>query len=299
LIAKSFVPPKPIRELRDVLRYRRKLVESRTAERNRLQKLLETGNIKIASVVSDVFGASGMAMLKALLQGDRTPEQMAQLAKKRMRTKIPQLELALNGRLEEHHRFLLQIQLSRLEQVDTHLNQVDQRIDEKLQPYQEQQRRLDTIPGVDRIVAAALIAEVGVDMSVFKDASHLAAWAGVCPGNNESAGKHKRVGHRKGNLMLQTVLVEAAHAASLTKGTYLKNKFYRLKARRGHKRAAMAIAHKILIAAYTMLSTGVDYRELGEVYLDRIDKTAVTRSLVGRLQHLGYAVTLHQQPDRA
>jgi transposase len=299
LIAKSFVPPKPIRELRDVLRYRRKLVESRTAERNRLQKLLETGNIKIASVVSDVFGASGMAMLKALLQGDRTPEQMAQLAKKRMRTKIPQLELALNGRLEEHHRFLLQIQLSRLEQVDTHLNQVDQRIDEKLQPYQEQQQRLDTIPGVDRIVAAALIAEVGVDMSVFKDASHLAAWAGVCPGNNESAGKHKRVGHRKGNLMLQTVLVEAAHAASLTKGTYLKNKFYRLKARRGHKRAAMAIAHKILIAAYTMLSTGVDYRELGEVYLDRIDKTAVTRSLVGRLQHLGYAVTLHQQPDRA
>lgn len=136
LIAKSFVPPKPIRELRDVLRYRRKLVESRTAERNRLQKLLETGNIKIASVVSDVFGASGMAMLKALLQGDRTPEQMAQLAKKRMRTKIPQLELALNGRLEEHHRFLLQIQLSRLEQVDTHLDQVDQRIDEKLQPYQ-------------------------------------------------------------------------------------------------------------------------------------------------------------------
>jgi transposase len=296
LISKSFVPPKPIRELRDLLRYRRKLVENRTAERNRLQKLLETANIKLASVASDVFGVSGMAMLRALVRGDATPAEMAQLAKKLLRRKIPELELALEGRVEEHHRFILEMQLSRLEQLDGHIASLDVRIDAKLTPYREQHRRLGTIPGVDRVLAAVLIAELGVDMSVFKSMGHLAAWAGACPGNNESAGKSRRSQTRKGNVHLMTALVEAAHCASRKKDTYLKDKFFRLKARRGYQRAAVAIAHKILKAAYVILSSGAEFHELGTSYLDAVDARRVTTNLVRRLERLGYAVTLESRP---
>ena len=292
LIAKSFVPPQPIRDLRDLVRYRRKLVESRTAERNRLSKLLETANIKLSSVISDIFGASGMEMLHALLEGTATATQMAQFAKQRMRTKIPELELALEGRVEEHHRFLLKMQLSRLERVDADLAHLEEHIDQLLMPYQEQRRRLMKIPGVDRIVAAVLIAEIGVDMSVFKSPSHLAAWAGVTPGNNESAGKQKSTETRKGNIHLKTALVEAASAASRKKGSYFKDKFFRLKARRGFKRAAMAIAHKILKTAHRLLSGEVEYQELGEAYLDGLDEQRVVSNLVRRLERLGHEVQL-------
>jgi transposase len=296
LIAKSFVPPKPIRELRDLLRYRRKLVESRSAERNRLQKLLETANIKLASVASDVFGVSGMAMLKALVRGDATPQEMAQLAKKRLRQKLAELELALEGKLEEHHRFVLDMQLCRLEQLDQHITKLDERIESKLAPYREPYTRLTAIPGVDRILAAVIVAEVGTDMTVFKSAAHLAAWAGVCPGNNESAGKRKRERARKGNIHLMTALVEAAHGASRTKGSYLKDKFFRLKARCGYQRAAVAIAHKILTAVHVILSTGAEYRDLGAAYLDSIDARRVTGNLVRRLERLGYDVTISPRP---
>jgi transposase len=292
LIARSFVPPKPIRELRDLMRYRRKLVENRTAERNRLLKLLETANIKLASVISDVFGASGMAMLQALLDGESTPAQMAQLAKKRMRQKIPQIELALNGMLQEHHRFILQMQLERLRQIDAHVEKLEARIDDKLRPYHEERKLLMQIPGVDRIVAGILIAELGTDMTVFHSARHVAAWTGICPGNNESAGKRKSTNIRKGNVYLKTALVEAATSASRTRGTYFKDKFFRLKARRGYKRAAIAIAHKILLAAYHMLASGTDYRERGETYLDQLDKSRVASNLVRRLERLGYQVQL-------
>ncbi len=296
LIAKSFVPPKPIRELRDLLRYRRKLVESRSAERNRLQKLLETANIKLASVASDVFGVSGMAMLKAIVRGDATPAEMAQLAKKRLRQKLGELELALEGKVEEHHRFLLEIQLCRLEQVDEHIAKLDARIDAQLTPYREHHVRLAQIPGVDRILASVLIAELGTDMTVFKSAGHLAAWAGVCPGNNESAGKRKKGPARKGNVHLMTALVEAAHGASRKKDSYLKDKFFRLKARRGYLRAAVAIAHKILKVVYVMLSTGADYCDLGAAYLDAIDAKRVTGTLVRRLERLGYDVSIAPRP---
>lgn len=298
LIAKSFVPPKPIRELRDLLRYRRKLVESRSAERNRLQKLLETANIKLASVASDVFGVSGMAMLKALVRGDTSPAEMAQLAKKRLRQKLGELELALEGKVEEHHRFLLQMQLDRLEDVDKHIAKLDARIDSKLAPYREHHVRLAQIPGVDRVLAAVMIAELGTDMTVFKSAGHLAAWAGVCPGNNESAGKKRKGTARKGNVHLMTALVEAAHGATRKKDSYFKDKFFRLKARRGYLRAAVAIAHKILKAVYVMLSTGVDYRELGAAYLDAVDARRVTGNLVRRLERLGYDVKIASRlPD--
>jgi transposase len=295
LLRSSFVPPKPIRELRDLTRYRRKLVESQAAERNRLQKLLETANIKLASVASDVFGVSGRLMLRALIEGKATPPEMAGLARGLLRKKIPELELALEGRLEEHHRFLLRLQLDRLEAAEKDLAVLEQRIEDQLKPYAAQLALLQEIPGVDWTLAAVIIAELGVDMSVFGSVSQLASWAGVCPGNNESAGKRKSSRIPKGNVYLKTALVEAANSAAKAKGTYLRDKFYRLKARRGYKRAAVAVAHKILVAIYHMLSHQVSYNELGDLYLDRLNKHHLTRNLVHRLERLGYTVTLEQK----
>jgi transposase len=292
LLRSSFVPPQPIRELRDFTRYRRKLVESRSAERNRLLKVLETANIKLASVATDVFGTSGRLMLRALMEGKSTPQEMADLAKGLLRKKIPELQLALEGKLEEHHRFLLKLQVDRLERVESDLAALEQRIQEKLQPYAAQLALLQEIPGVERTLAAVIIAELGVDMSVFQSVSQLASWAGVCPGNNESAGKRKSSRIPKGNVYLKTALVEAANSAARAKGTYLRDKFYRLKARRGYKRAAVAIAHKILVSIYHMLSQNVSYNDLGDCYLDNLNKHHLTRNLVHRLERLGYSVTL-------
>jgi transposase len=294
LLRPSFVPPKPIRELRDLLRYRRKLVESQSAERNRLLKLLEGANIKLSSVASDAFGVSGTQMIEALVEGKATPQEMAKLAKGRLREKIPQLEAALEGRLEEHHRFLLRIQLRRLRQVDADLGELEKHLFEKLRPYAPQHALLMEIPGVDRILAAVIIAELGVDMSVFGSVSQVASWAGVCPGNYESAGKRQSGRTTKGNVYLKTALVEAANAAARAKGTYLREKFFRLKARRGHKRAAMAVAHKILVAAYHMLADQVSYNDLGDAYLDQLSKRSLTRNLVRRLERLGYSVKLQE-----
>ena len=299
LLRPSFVPPKPICELRDLTRYRRKLVENQAAERNRLLKLLESANIKLASVATDVFGISGRLMLRALIEGKASPKEMAELAKKKLRSKIPELELALEGRVEEHHRFLLKLQLDRVESVEKDLEVLEQRIRQKLEPYAAQLSLLDEIPGVDWTLAAVIIAELGVDMSVFQNVSQLASWAGVCPGNNESAGKRKSSRIPKGNVYLKTALVEAANAAAKTKGTYLRDKFYRLKARRGYKRAAVAIAHKILVAIYHMLSQQVSYNDLGDLYLDKLNKHHLTRNLVHRLQRLGYTVTLTLQEKAA
>jgi transposase len=295
LLRSSFVPPKPIRELRDLTRYRRKLVESRSAERNRLLKLLESANIKLASVASDVFGVSGLLMLQALVEGQATPQEMAELAKKQLRKKIPELELALEGKMEEHHRFLLNVQLRRLQAVEQDLGVLEHRIQEKLKPYATELTLLDEIPGVDGTLAAAIIAEMGVDMSVFGSVSQLASWAGICPGNNESGGKRKSSRIPKGNVYLKTTLVEAANAAAKAKGTYLRDKFYRLKARRGYKRATVAVAHKILVAIYHMFSHGVCYNELGDLYLDKLNKHHLTRTLIHRLERLGYTVTLEQK----
>jgi transposase len=263
----------------------RKLVESRATERNRLLKLLETANIKLASVVTDVFGVSGRLMLRALVEGRATPAEMAQLARGLLRKKVDDLQLALEGRLEEHHRFLLTLQLRRLDQLDSDVELLDARIDEALSPYEEQRHLLEQIPGISHVLAAVLLAELGTDMRVFPSARHVAAWAGVCPGNNESAGKQKTTSARKGNAHLRTALVEAAIASSRKKGSYC-----------GPKRAAMAIAHKILIAAYHMLSTGASYKDLGASYLDGLDTRRVTRNLVRRLERLGYDVKLQVKP---
>jgi transposase len=292
LLRSSFVPPKPIRELRDLTRYRRKLVEAQTAERNRLLKVLESANVKLASVATDVFGVSGRLMLRALIDGIATPEEMAELAKGQLRHKIPQLQPALEGRLEPHHRFLLELQLQRVEAAERDLATLQERIQQKLEPYTAQLALLDEIPGVNRALAAVIIAELGVDMTVFQSVSHLASWAGVCPGNNESAGKRRNSRITKGNVYLKSALIEAANAAARAKGTYLRDKFYRLKARRGYKRAAVAIAHKILVAVHHILLQNVSYKDLGDLYLDKLNKHNLTRNLVHRLERLGFEVTL-------
>jgi transposase len=235
-------------------------------------------------------------MLLALAEGIDTAQEMAQLAKKQLRKKIPELQLALEGKVEEHHRFLLGVQLDRLRAVERDLEIVEQRIQEKLKPYAAELLLLDDIPGVDAALAAAIIAELGVDMRVFENVSQLASWAGVCPGNNESAGKRRRSRIPKGNMYLKTTLIEAANAAAKAKGTYLRSKFYRLKARRGYKRAAVAVAHKILVAIH-MLSHRVCYNELGDLYLDNLNRHHLTRNLVHRLERLGYTVTI--QPTAA
>jgi transposase len=248
-------------------------------------------------VASDVFGISGRLMLRALVEGKATPQAMAESSKGLLRKKIPVLELALEGRIEEHHRFLLKLQLDRLDSVERDLEVLHQRIQEKLQPYAAQLALLKEIPGVGWTLAAVIIAELGVDMRVFQSVSQLASWAGVCPGNNESAGKRKSSRIPQGNVYLKTALVEAANSAARAKGTYLRDKFYRLKARRGYKRAAVAIAHKILVAVYHMFSQQVSYNDQGDLYLDKLNKNHLTRNLVHRLHRLGYTVTLTPQPQ--
>jgi transposase len=292
LIAPSFVPPAPVRELRDLTRYRRKLSEAGASERNRLLKLLETANIKLAGVASDVFGVSGRAMLRALIAGGASPEEMAQLARGRLRRKLGELELALDGSVQEHHRFLLALQLQRIEAIEADLDTLDARLREKLAPYAIHLALLMQIPGVDWLIAATIIAEIGVDMSVFLSAAHLAAWAGVCPGNHESAGKRRRGKSRRGNVHLKTALVTAAVAAEKKRGSYLGAKYRRLGARRGKMRAALAVAHKILIAVYRMLATGTGYKDLGPAYLDTLHQNRTAAKLVRRLRSMGYEVTL-------
>jgi transposase len=292
LITKSFVPPHSIRQLRELVRYRRKVVENRSSERNRVLRLLESANIKLANVASDVFGKSGLLMLRALLDGTHSLDAVAQLAKGKLRRKLPQLVLALDGRLQDHHRLLLDLQLHRLEHLDSHLDRLERHIAERAAPFRTEIDLLKQIPGVDEVVAITIIAEIGNDMTVFRGARELAAWAGVCPGNHESAGKRRNVRVRKGNPHLKPVLVQAATAAARTKGTYLRAKFLRLNARRGYKRAIMAIAHKILLSAYRVLAGVCPYRDLGENYLDQVASKRITRNLVRRLEALGYNVEL-------
>lgn len=292
LVRKSYVPPPDIRDLRDLTRYRRSLLHAQTSERNRLHKLLETANIKLGNVASDIFGKSGRKMLAAIVDGVIDAEVLAELAEGLLRKKIPDLRLALTGKVRDHHRLILKMQLERLEEIERHIANLEAEIVTRLQPYREQIKNLDTIPGVDANAAAAIFAELGPDMSVFPSVDNAAAWASVAPGCNESAGKHRRAAARKGNVHALTALAEAAMAAKNTKGSYLRDKYYRLKGRRGPKRALVAIAHKILVAAYHIIRDGVPYVDLRDTYLDSLDKNRVTRSLVRRLERLGHHVTL-------
>jgi transposase len=296
LVRASFVPPPAIRVLRELMRHRKALVGTMAAERNRTLKLLESAGIKLAGVMSSVFGVSGMLMLRALAEGSAAPAAMADLAKRRLRSKIDRLALALDGSLAEHQRLLLRMHIRRLEEIGRDLAEVEAAITAAMRPFVAQQALLVTIPGVDALTAAAIVAEIGVDMTVFGSAQRLAAWAGLCPANHESAGKQKRRGTRKGNPYLKATLVTAAVCGARTKGTYLRDKFHRLRARMGTKRAAVAIAHKILVAAFHMLQRATAFADLGADYLDRVDKHRTAKRLVRRLDALGYAVMLRPKP---
>ena len=297
LVSGSFVPPKPIRELRDLTRYRRTLVENQGSERRRLIKLLEAEDIKLAGVVSDIFGVSGRAILRALIEGGHSAAEMSKLARGHLRKKRGQLIDALGGELAVHQRQLLAMQLARVEADEADIAALDRQIKQRLAPYAVQLELLMTIPGIDWVVAATVIAEIGVDMSVFPSHRHLAAWSGTCPGNNESTGKHKPSGARKGNPYLKTALCNAAIAASRKRGCFYKAKYHRLKSRRGGGRAALAIAHKLLVCIYHMLSGNTAYRELGEDYFDMRDTQRATRRYVRRLQDLGFTVILQAPPQ--
>jgi transposase len=295
LLRASFVPDRPQRELRELTRYRTALVRDRAAEVNRLQKTLEGANIKLAGVASDVLGLSARRMLAGLVAGAADPAVLAELARGKLRAKIPQLERALVGRFGPHQRFLVAEQLAHVDFLDERIARVGEEIAARMRPVAAATAAvelLDTIPGVAQRTAEILVAEIGVDMARFPTAAHLASWAGLCPGNNESAGKRRSGRTRKANPWLRAALVEAAHAAAGTKHTYLGALYRRLAARRGKKKAAVAVAHALLVIAYHLLKDGVFYRDLGPTHFDARDRDAVQRRLVRRLQALGYKVTL-------
>lgn len=294
LLKASYVPETPQRDLRDLIRYRTALIQERTREINRVQKVLEDANVKLASVATNVMGVSGRQMLEALIGGVEDPEALADLAKGRLRAKIPQLELALEGRVRDSHRLLLRLYLEHIDDLNSKIEKLNEEIDRLIVPFdqEEQLRRLDGIPGVGRDVAQVILAELGADMSRFPSAAHAASWAGLAPGKNESAGKNRSGKITPGNRHLKSALVQAAHAVSRTKDNYLAAQFRRLAARRGKKRAAVAVAHSILVIAYHILQDGTEYRELGGDYFDKRNKEQLQRSLVRRLEGLGLQVVL-------
>jgi transposase len=292
LVSKSFVPPPDIRELRDLTRYRRSLVQDRTSKKNRLQKLLESANVKLGSVVSDVFGATGLAIVEALAEGKSDVLELAQLARGNLRAKKAELALSVDCRMTLHHRELLKLQLEDLKHSEQLIAKVEGEIDRRLEPYRAQIKNLRTITGVQQHAAAGMLAELGTNMAVFRGADHCAAWAGITPGNNESAGKRGRQPLRKGNLHLRNVLIEAANAAVRTKNTYFRDKYFRMGARMPKNKAKVAIAHKVLLAAFHILKDGSTFKELGPNYLDSVDRRRTTKNLVRRLEQLGHHVTL-------
>ncbi len=296
LLKASFVPPQPTRELRDLTRQRTQLVRQAATVANRIQKVLEDANIKLGSVASDVLGESGRDMLRALIAGETDPEKLAELARKRLRVKIPALRLALQGRVTDHHRFLLQLQLDQLRSLEELMRRVSGRVEEALVPFGEVLEHLQTIPGISQRVAETVLAEIGTRMEQFPTVAHLASWAGMCPGNDQSAGKRRSGRATKGSRWLRGMLVQAAWAASHTKESYLSAQYRRLARRKGRKRALLAVGHTLLVIGYHVLKKGLPYAELGGDYLGRLEPERLTRQLVKRLEQLGHKVTLEAQP---
>jgi transposase len=293
LVRPSFVPPKPIRELRDLTRYRKALLAERTREVQRLHKVLEDAGIKLASVASDPLGVSGRAMLEALVSGTHDPQVLAELARGRLRAKLPALREALEGRFGAHHGLLVGEMLARIDQMDETIGRLSAEVARVAAPFSPLLALLVTIPGVSRRTAEVILAEIGSDMGRFPTAAHLASWAGVCPGNHESAGKHGSGRTRKGSKWLRVALVEAAHAAARTKASYLAAQYARLRGRRGPKKAALAVAHSILVIAWHLLSRGEPYTDLGaDYFVKRQTHQAYRDRLVRQLERMGHKVTL-------
>jgi transposase len=292
LIRGSFVPDQQTQEMRDLLRTRKQLVRERSSHIQRLQKTLEDANVKLDSVISDIVGLSGRRMIEALIAGETEPGALAALAHRRIKATPDQLEAALRGHVTRHHRFLLRLHLQQIDALDAAIEQIDQEVDADVEPFRAASALLTTIPGVSELSARIILAEIGHDMSRFPTAGHLISWAGLCPRNDESAGKRRSVRMRKGAPWLKTTLVQCAWAASRKKASYLQAQFHRLRARRGAKKAIGALAASILTTVYHMLIGGELYHDLGPDHFDRRAKTTQTRRLVTRLQNLGYAVQI-------
>jgi len=286
LLKASFVPEPAQRELREVVRYRTHLIQERVREVNRVHKVLEDANLKLSSVATDIMGVSGREMLAALIAGKDDPEALAELAKGRMRSKT--------GYVKDSHRRMLSWHLRHIDELNALLEEVEQEIDQLIRPFDEDNlmARLDTIPGVDRKTAQIIIAELGIDMSRFPTAGHAASWTGLTPGKNESAGRNRSSRTNKANRYLKAALVQAAHAAGRSKDNYLTAQYRRLAARRGKKRAAVAVAHSILVIAYHLIERGTEYVDLGATYFDQRKKDTVQQQLVKRLEKLGFKVAL-------
>jgi transposase len=301
LLKASFIPKSPQRELRELIRYRTHLVDERSREVNRVQRVLEMGNLKLSSVVTDIMGQSSRAILEQIIAGKDDPAALAQLAKGKLRPKIAELERALMGQITETQRLLLRLHLEHIDDVNTKVQELEIAIETALSPFDENElmARLDTIPGVSRLTAQVIVAELGTDMTRFPTAAHAASWAGVAPGKNESAGRNRSAKTPHANSYLKRALVEAAHAAGRSKDNYLSAQYRRLAARRGKKRAAIAVAHSILVIAYHLIQRGTSYVELGANYYDQRQTNAVQQQLVKRLERLGFQVTLETIPNAA
>lgn len=292
LIEHSFVPPPIIQEARDLTRTRKQLTREVTQHTQRIQKVLEDANIKVASVLTDILGASGRAILEALIQGVTNPAVLADLARGKARNKDAELREALRGRVTSHHRFLLKQHLDLILHLENAMRDIEGRLDQILHSFRGDLERLSTIPGVSTVVAQVIIAEIGIDMSQFHSVAHLRSWACLCPRNDESAGKRRSTAIRKGSPWLKTALVQAAWAGSRTKQSYIRAQFHRIRGRRGTKKAAIAVASTILTAAYFIIRDKVPFNELGVDYFDRRDKKAVVKRHIKRLQELGYDVVV-------
>jgi len=288
----SYVPGVAIRVLRDLTRYRTKLVQYQSSLANRIQRLLEQCNIKLAAVASDVLGVSAMAMLRALAEGETDAVRMADMAKRQLRKKIPQLQLALEGCVLPHHRWLLHEMIEDLDHVGAKITRIEETIEQQMRPFQSAVDRWVTVPGIKHRLAWTLVAEVGPTVEAFSSAADIVSWAGVCPGNNQTGGKRKSGTTRAGNPWLRRALCEAAWAASKSKGTYLQAQFRRLAALRGPKRALIAVASSILTAGYYILQRGTTYQDLGPDYFDKRNTVRATHRLVKRLEALGHRVIL-------
>ena len=294
LMRGSFIPPKPVRELRDLTRYKRKLIQTITAEKQRVEKILEDANIKLSSIASDTFGKSGARIIQELLKGELRPDQMAELSKGKLRRRKEELKEALVGNVEEHHKRMIRTSLEHIDAMEEILLRVEQKIQEKIElHFKEAFELLKTIPPI-KDAASVIIAEMGVNMDLFPTEGHLSSWAGMSPGNNESAGKKKSGATTHGNLYLKTILTEFAWIASRMKGTYLWSKYQSLIGRKGKKKTLVAVGHKILIACYQVLKYKVPYKELGANYLTERKRDRIARSYVKRLSNLGYTVTLKE-----
>jgi transposase len=292
LLRGSFVPPPPLRELRDLTRYRKVLIQDRTREGNRLHKVLEDAGLKLATVATDILGVSGRDMLHALVAGTTDPAILADLARGTLRKKLPALRQALTGRFRPHHAFMVSQHLGHLDYLDEAISALSTHIEEALRPFAAEYQRLDSIPGVAQRTAEVLIAEIGVDMRQFPTAQHVASWAGLCPGQNESAGKHKSGRLRPGNRWLRMTLIEAASLAARSHTTAFGARYRRIARHRGHKKAVVAVAHAMLVTAYHLLARRMEYREPGIDYFERRHAERTTRRAVRALERQGYRVTL-------